>query len=346
MDTARGDRRQGSRRPLMVAVAGALAVALALALNHFLFTDTEPVPAGAQAPARDAAPAASGEAAAKAKPSFDVVRVNPQGDTVMAGRAEPGATVSILDGETVVGEVKADENGEWVFVPEVPLAPGERRLTLRLQGTGDAPPTSAEEVVVVIVPQPGKDIAGRPADARSQALALRLGAGGQATVLQGPSVAGEAPPVSIQAVDYGQAGSGSATVSGRAAPGAIVQLYLDNALAGRAQAAADGTWSMVIETPADAPGFTLRADEVTAAGEVTARVAVPFSRGERGMEPGPAAMSVVVQPGANLWRIARRTLGSGVAYTAIYEANKSQILNPDLIFPGQVFSVPPGSPGG
>jgi nucleoid-associated protein YgaU len=48
----------------------------------------------------------------------------------------------------------------------------------------------------------------------------------------------------------------------------------------------------------------------------------------------------VVQPGASLWRIARRTYGDGVHYSLIYEANQSQIRDPDLIYPGQIFTVP------
>ena len=49
---------------------------------------------------------------------------------------------------------------------------------------------------------------------------------------------------------------------------------------------------------------------------------------------------MVVQPGNSLWRIARRVYGQGVRYTVIYAANQAQIGNPDLIFPGQIFSVP------
>ena len=49
---------------------------------------------------------------------------------------------------------------------------------------------------------------------------------------------------------------------------------------------------------------------------------------------------VVVQPGNSLWRISRRLYGRGVLYTVIYEANKEQIADPDLIYPGQVFKTP------
>lgn len=50
--------------------------------------------------------------------------------------------------------------------------------------------------------------------------------------------------------------------------------------------------------------------------------------------------SVIIRRGDNLWRISRRMLGRGIRYTVIYEANRSQIRNPNLIYPGQVLDVP------
>ncbi len=44
--------------------------------------------------------------------------------------------------------------------------------------------------------------------------------------------------------------------------------------------------------------------------------------------------------GTSLWRIARRAYGDGMNYTLIYEANKDQIKDPNLIYPGQVFNLP------
>jgi nucleoid-associated protein YgaU len=49
---------------------------------------------------------------------------------------------------------------------------------------------------------------------------------------------------------------------------------------------------------------------------------------------------VVIQPGNNLWQISRVIYGKGVQYTVIYEANKDQIRNPNLIYPGQIFETP------
>ena len=49
-----------------------------------------------------------------------------------------------------------------------------------------------------------------------------------------------------------------------------------------------------------------------------------------------------VETGNSLWVIARRELGSGFLYSVIYDQNREQINDPDLIFPGQVFQVPIG----
>jgi nucleoid-associated protein YgaU len=44
--------------------------------------------------------------------------------------------------------------------------------------------------------------------------------------------------------------------------------------------------------------------------------------------------------GDSLWRISRKMLGHGVQYTEIYASNATQIRDPSLIYPGQIFVVP------
>ncbi len=57
--------------------------------------------------------------------------------------------------------------------------------------------------------------------------------------------------------------------------------------------------------------------------------------------PEPVKAQVItVQPGFTLWGIASKSYGDGILYVRVYEANKDQIRNPDLIYPGQVFTVP------
>jgi hypothetical protein len=285
-------------------------------------------------------PEKSAPGAAATGPTFDIVRVNPQGDTVIAGRAEPDSKVTVLDAGKVIGEIKADRRGEWVLVPEKPLPPGSRELSLQAE-TKSGETQESESVVVLVVPEKDRDIAGRPSDKATGALALKVPrrGPGASTVLQQPSTPGEgvrSDSLSVNAVDYDK--QGKMSLSGEATPGAQVNVYLDNEFVGRAKADEDGRWRMTPEKQVDPGLYSLRADEVKPSGKVAARVQIPFARPTEVADLPPG--SVVVQPGNSLWRLARRTYGRGVQYTVIYEANRQQIRDPDLIYPGQIFDLP------
>lgn len=272
------------------------------------------------------------------KPTFDIVRVNPQGDTVIAGRARPNSEITVLQGDKVIGRARADKRGEWVLVPQTPIAPGTHTLTI-VSRRADGTEVSSDQSVVVVVPERGKNIAGSPTAGPSGSLALAIPKDGTRApvVLQRPGGIGDAQ-LSLDAIDYGQAGS-SLGLSGRAPPGTEVRVYLDNRFIGTATADDKGIWRLNPGIDIPAGLYKMRVDRVDAAGKVTARVELPFSRATPAS--GLAAGTVVfVQPGNSLWRLARRSYGEGLRYTEIYEANKDQIRNPDLIYPGQVFVLP------
>lgn len=289
-------------------------------------------------------------------PSFDVVRVGPWGNAVLAGRAEPGATVTVTDGTAVVGETRADTRGEWVLVPNSPLAPGGRELALSARNDAGAVVNGAATVVLAI-PEPAAAPAAALALLVPQSGAPRLlqdapsteksGAVAPGTTLSGVVIPGAAVPgtattrLALNSVDYDD--RGAIRFAGVAPPGAPVRVYVDNAPAGDAVADARGQWTL---TPAEAPTsgvHKLRVDQLTAAGRVQARVELPFQRAALPVAE-LASGHVVVQPGQNLWRLARRAYGSGVRYTVIYLANREQIRDPRLIYPGQAFAVPPATP--
>src|SRR6266404_2376763 len=50
--------------------------------------------------------------------------------------------------------------------------------------------------------------------------------------------------------------------------------------------------------------------------------------------------TTTVSRGDSLWRISRLTYGDGTRYAVIYKANREQIRNPNLIYPGQLFVLP------
>lgn len=61
---------------------------------------------------------------------------------------------------------------------------------------------------------------------------------------------------------------------------------------------------------------------------------------ERETSMAPAAKTYTVQKGDSLWAIAAKYYGKGSEYTKIYKANGDKISNPNLIYPGQVLTLP------
>ncbi len=291
---------------------------------------------GTQTPANGTSPAT--ERAPRA-PSFDIVRVNPQGDIVIAGRAPPNSTVTVRMGDRVIGSVQADGRGEWVLVPQTPLEAGSHELTI-VAKLPDGSEAESVRTVVVVVPETGKDIAGRPAAGPSAPLAVAVPKSGDGTsvVLQTPGGGGTGTGLALNAIDYGNTGD-KLGISGRAKPGSEVRIYLDNEFIGRATADERGVWSVVPETPVKPGLYKMRVDEVDGSGKVVARVELPFSRAEPFATLAGESV-VFIQPGNTLWGLSRRVYGGGKRYTLIFEANKDQIRNPDLIYPGQVFVLP------
>lgn len=292
------------------------------------------------------------------KPSFDVVRVNPNGDAVIAGRAKPGTKITLLDNGEPVGSAEADDRGEWVLLPDSAVDPGQHKFSVRATDDGGKSLDSEKEVIVV-VPKPAEDIAGQPVTRPSGALAIEVPKEGEGPtqLLNSPGAASatppapvtaasqespaapepQTPPLSLDTIDYTQ--DGRAMLSGHTLPDGDLLLYLDNATMGNAKADGSGRWTFVPEQKAPAGDHKLRVDLVDGAGKVQARVEVPFAQPDF----STVALtddSVIVQPGNSLWRIARRTYGNGVQYTVIYEANKDHIRDPDLIYPGQIFNLP------
>ena len=68
--------------------------------------------------------------------------------------------------------------------------------------------------------------------------------------------------------------------------------------------------------------------------------AVPSPPPAEAPAAAPRPVTVTVQPGFTLWGIAQERYGDGVMYVQVFEANRDKIRDPDLIYPGQVFSVP------
>jgi nucleoid-associated protein YgaU len=283
------------------------------------------------------------------RPSFDIVRVNPEGAAVMAGRAAPGAEVTIAENGKDIGTTKADERGEWVLLPQKPISPGSSELTVASREPNQKP-IEGEGPVIILMPEhaasspaqsPATPAAQSSATAPAPAAPVVLLTPNDAAprLLQAPPAIADAPAgrrLGLATVDYDD--RGGIRFAGTARPGATVRTYIDNKPAGDAAADDKGHWTLVPREAVAVGDHELRLDELGQKG-VAARIELPFQRAS--LSPQEVAPgSTIVQPGQNLWRIARHAYGRGIQYVVIYQANRGQIRDPNLIYPGQVFAMP------
>lgn len=165
--------------------------------------------------------------------------------------------------------------------------------------------------------------------------------GAPARVMQSPEGLGiSSGDLALEIIDYDA--DGNLIIAGKAPPNARLFVYLDDEGLADTLADAAGRWNAIPADPVAPGAHRLRVDQIGQDGKVIARVETQFYRapGESDMAAGE---EVTVEPGNSLWRIARRTYGRGIRYTLIYQANKQQIRDPDLIYPGQIFILPEDS---
>lgn len=275
--------------------------------------DSQPVAKEKVASASNAASAgAAAMAAGTSKPapiapSFDILRVEPDGSTVIAGRAQPGSKVEVMDKGKPLLSTKADSSGSFVSVFDKPLAPGNYELTLKSTGKNDATETSAE-VATVSVPK-HDDPAGllamvsKPGEA-SRIITAPQPQGAQTPV--GSKVAASGPASSDKEVASAEQPSGQSSpgvvsssqqakapihvdaveiegdkvyVAGSAPHGSTVRAYADDKYVGEDRATSENRF-VVNGTMTLAPGkHTIRADLVDPkSGKVMLRASVPFDR--------------------------------------------------------------------
>jgi hypothetical protein len=350
-----------SRTVIWLVVGGAIVIAAGLGVawqvrvseQAVLDRTTKPIATAPPAAPSSATPPVAAAPAAPVTPSpappvvavptFDIARIGPDGRAVVAGRANPGAKIVLLDGGKEIAHGEADQRGEWVvIVQDPPLGSGQHELRVVQHIEGRAPVTS-EQVVVAVVPEAPAGAtppatAGQPPREETLVMIAPPG-GGPAKLVQAPSAAGvpRSGDLALSTLDYDDAGH--VTVTGQATPGVVVRVYINDNLVAEGAAGSDGRWKL---TPPDplAPGkHTLRLDRLASDGKPVARLELPFDR----VVVAPSTkegLRLIVVRGDNLWNIARAHYGVGYHHTVIYGANKEQIRNPDLIYPGQVFSLP------
>ncbi|WP_170414490.1 LysM peptidoglycan-binding domain-containing protein [Ruegeria atlantica] len=368
----------------------------------------EPEAAETTADQSDAAPASDTAEAESviSTPTLDQIFVEPDGNTLLSGSAEPGADVRVLlDGEQV-HSFTVDNTGQFAEFLSIPFSDDARGLTL--ETAGEDQPVRSDDYLIAALPEPEptaeqiataetaeappagnetadvqdvsaseatdqatttdvetadataeqssdrlQETAQEPAeegDENQQVAILRSGEDG-VELVQSPT-ADPKPSTEVALDTIGYSDAGAVELTGRVPDGSAVRLYLDNQLVDDLSPVDDGKWRSELEG-IDPGVYTLRVDEVASDGTVVSRLETPFKReplevlraAEVGDQPqnepdAPPIRAVTVQEGDTLWAISRDRFGDGILYVKLFEANRDSIRDPDLIYPGQIFTIP------
>ncbi|PLK69473.1 peptidoglycan-binding protein [Rhizobium sp. TH135] len=191
-------------------------------------------------------PAPVAEAPADIAPRFDILRVEPDGSTVIAGNALPGAKVEILNGNQVISSQTVDGTGDFAAVLDQPLAPGDHSLQIRATAP-DGNVVTSEEVATISVPEGGKG--------ELLAMVSKPGEASRMITLPGSDNASTAAPAQPAAATAPAATAGGVTLP--ELPAAASELATSApVMPGSAETAAAPANQPTTEPPASLPGAT------------------------------------------------------------------------------------------
>jgi len=267
------------------------------------------------------------------------------------GMAEPEPEPDLLAEVDPEPETEVERPGVGALTSAAPRVDADTDAELGAEEVASLPgiaPGQTPEADVTPAPEPAADAAEEapadPADPAPAAPSIMIASDSGVRMLQ---AGGDAPlaqtDVQIDAISYNTVGD--VTLSGRGPATTELRVLLNNEPIRLGEVGPGGDWSL--DLPEVDPGtYTLSVEQLSEDGLVTARVDTPFLREDPDriaaspmlVEDGTSV--ITVQPGFTLWGIAQANLGEGILYVSIFEENRDQIDDPDLIFPGQIFSIP------
>lgn len=305
-----------------------------------------PAPAGAPAPSdrADRSPPAADSPAGPAAdaPRFDIVRVEPNGDAVVAGRGKANTVVEMLVDGRPVAKALTDPTGQFAIVPP-PLPKGASEIVLRSK-SADGRETRSPQTVAVSIPPAGDSqplVAVTSPDAPTVVLsqpgapptppAFAQAAPDAPQAAKGAATTAEAPAAPVRIVSVDGEASGRLFVTGHGSPGSEVRLYLNDTLIAPASVGPDGRVTFTIGRGI-APGrYKVRIEEVDPkTGKVAHRAEVAYVMPEAvaGLaDPQPSNGIAATPPAAAPPKTAK----------ALESAKPKETAKADVASPGAVF---------
>ena len=286
----------------------------------------------------------------KEETKVDILRVDESGITIIAGSGDPSTTVEAKINNQTIGKSEVNKDGEFVITGEVSSSDQPQELKIitieekeeKTKKIVSKEPLENEEDWVyetksfIILPGLIKN------NNENEMQKERLDDVRSFEVQQTDILLKEefkninVEQLTLDRIKYSE--NGTAILYGRARTDMNVMVYLNNEFKMKTIPGKDGSWD--VDLGIISPGiYKLRIDETTINGDVKFRIETPFKQETKELLDKMFTKAITVQPGNSLWRIARRIYGKGIMYLDIYNKNSHLIKDPDLIYPGQIFSL-------
>ena len=252
-------------------------------------------------------------------PTFDIVRIEKDGDIVVAGRWLPHQNISIVVNNKIVATERTDWAGEFVYTSSTAWAPGNYTIAL----LGAEPEVKSSDKVFIYVSDAGVE----------NSVSLLMTKEGS-TLLQAPAMLRDGD-LSVSKIDY--LDTGRIVVSGDGLPRLRVSLTLNGDYMGFARVSDHRHFGLGADVGELESGkeYELVVRMHDGDGRTVGAVLHKFVMPEM---TGDDDTYYTVRRGDCLWVIARNFLRRGVLFSVIAERNS--INNPDLIYPKQLLQIP------
>ena len=253
---------------------------------------------------------------------FDIVRLDPSGGIIMAGKTEPDIVIDIYDGNQKLSSVNSDFHGDWVWVSEKKINDGLKRFNLKHRNSEGQVFNSDENIIIFFE----KDVK----ENQKVVKIKNKNQSGIEIMNNNEQVKG----LALDSVEHFD--NNKLRLKGRSIPDYEIQIFLSQKLIGKSLVNSNGMWEFSInKIEFNSVDLEIRSSYENNILSLKTKILNGNIDQKLFFEK-----KIIVEDGNSLWRIARKTLGGGILYAEIYKNNKKIIDDPNLIFPGQVFKIP------
>ncbi len=277
-------------------------------------------------------------------PEIDIIKVSPDGSFVIAGKGQPNSNINILNKGALIDSSIVDSDGNWVVISKENLKTGDNLISIdQINNNGlvlkhkqlfitKIDKLKKDQPLVISVPNKNSEninIIQQPSEKQ------KIYKVENDLVIQ-KKIKSSKKIFNVKTIFFNE--NGFVSIQGEVNFGKRIELYINKKIM-KTIKIENSKWQYNSDKIIDYGLHDLLVVLKSDKDEILDKITLPFMRVEMPYNDVPENF-ILIKPGDMLWTIAYRLYGDPFKYIQIFEENKDQITNPDLIFPGQLFSIP------